>query len=97
MPHLPSEVIANAPGLSSEVSPRGRAWELAYLELSMLGAGNRPLNDLRTMLVDAIYLMARNEFPLAAPPRWLAELFEMVNRVVSLKTSANKWSLEPAR
>ena len=62
----------------------------------MLGAGSRPLNDLRSMLVDVICLMARYGLPLAAPPRWLAELFEMVNRAVSLKMLANKWSLGPS-
>ena len=38
--------------------------------------------------------MARNDFPLAVPPRWLAELFEMVNRAVSLKMLPNTWPLE---
>ena len=51
------------------------------------------LNDLYAILADAICLMARNDFSMAVPPRWLAELFEMVNRVVSLRTLANKWSL----
>ena len=60
----------------------------------MLDAESRPLNDLHAMPADVICLMARNGFPLAVPPRWLAELFEMVNRVVSLKMLANKWSLE---
>ena len=83
-------VTANAPGLPSEVFSRSKAWEVAYLELSMLDAKNRPLNDLHATLVDVICLMARNEFPLTVPPRWLAELFEMVNRVVSPKSP---WSL----
>ena len=38
--------------------------------------------------------MARNDFPLTVPPRRLAELFDMVNRVVALKMLANKWPLE---
>ena len=89
-------VIANAPGMASEVFSRSRAWDLAYLELSMLDAKSRPLNDLHTMLADAICLLARNDFPLAVPPRRLAEPFEMVNTVVLLKMLANKWSLEPS-
>ena len=47
----------------------------------MLDAEGRPLNDLHAMPADAICLMARIGFPVAVPPRWLAELFEMVNRV----------------
>ena len=61
----------------------------------MLDATSRPLTDLRAMLVDVICLMARNDFPLAVPPRRLAELFDMVNRVVFLETLAENWSLEP--
>ena len=60
----------------------------------MLDAKTRPLNDLLAMLVDVVCLMARNEFPLTVPPRRLAELFQMVNRVVSLKMLANKLPLE---
>ena len=62
----------------------------------MLDARSRPLNDLHATLVDIIYLMARNDFPLAVPPRLLAELSEMVNVVVSLNMLANKWSWEPS-
>ena len=57
----------------------------------MLDAKGRPLNDLHATLVDIICLMALNNFPLAVPPRWLAEL--SANRVVSLKVLANKWPL----
>ena len=70
-------VIEDAPNMASEVLSRSRAWEVAYLELPMLDADRRPLHDLHTMLVDVICMMARNDFPLAAPPRWPAELFEM--------------------
>ena len=55
-------IIAHAPGMASEVLSRSRAWELANLELSMLDAKKRPLNDLHAMLVDVICLTARNDF-----------------------------------
>ena len=60
----------------------------------MLDEHCRPLHDPHTMLVDVLRMMARNDFPLAIPPRRLAELFGMVNRAVSLKMLANKWPLE---
>ena len=75
-------VIENAPNMASEVLSRSRAWELAYSELSILDADSRPLHDLHAALVDVICMMARNEFPLTIPPRWLGELFEMVSRAV---------------
>ena len=55
--------IANAPNEASELLSRSRAWELAYLELSMLDAHRRPLRDLHTTLLDIFRFMARNDFP----------------------------------
>ena len=52
------------------------------------------LHDLRNVLVEVILTVARNEFPLTIPPRWLGELFSMVSRVVALKMKANNWSLD---
>ena len=37
--------IANAPNEASEILSRSRAWELAYLELSMLDADHRPMEQ----------------------------------------------------
>ena len=81
--------IANAPDEASGILSRIRAWELAYLELSTLDGARRFLRDLHITLVDVICVLARNDFPLTIPPRWLGELFEMVNRVVALKMKAN--------
>ena len=80
------------PPASPECIPRSRAWELVYLELSLLGVSRRPANELHIVLVDVIGMLARGEFPLTAPPRWLAELFGMLGRVASLKMDANKCS-----
>ena len=52
-----------------------------------------PMHDLHTMLVDVICMMGRNDFPLTIPPGWLGELFEMVNRVASLKMNTDNWPL----
>ena len=60
-------VIENAPNMASEVLSRSRAWELAYLELSMLGVERRPVHDLHMMIADVICMMARNDSPW--PPR----------------------------
>ena len=87
-------VVATAPREASEIAPRSRAWELAYLELSMLDCARRPLRGPHMVLVDVICIMARNDSPLTISPRWLGELFEMVNRVATLKVTANNWSLE---
>ena len=86
--------IASAPNEASGILPRSRVWGSAYLELSTLDADRRPLRDLQTMLAGIICMMARHDFPLAIPPRWLVELLEMVNRVASLKMQANLWPLE---
>ena len=86
--------IANAPDGASEIFPRSRDWELAFSGLSMLDAVCSPLRALHSMPVDIFCMMARGDFPLTIPPRWLGELFEMVNRAVSLKMQANNWFLE---
>ena len=40
--------------------------------------------------------MTRNEFPLTIPPRWLVELFGVLERVVALKMESNRWTLRPS-
>ena len=44
---------------------------------------------------DVISVVAGDEFPLTVPPRWLPELFEVLWRVVALKTEANQWPMIP--
>ena len=85
--------ITRDPPASPECIPRARAWELVRLELPLLGGSRRQVNELHIVLVDVVSMLARNEFPLTAPPRWLTELFEMLGRAAPLKMEANKWSL----
>ena len=85
--------IAGSPDEAPETISRSRAWELVYSELSTLDDARGPLRDLRNVPVEVSITVARNEFPLTIPPRWLGELFPMASRVVALKMKANNWSL----
>ena len=75
LPHKGPLAIADSTDEASETLSRSRAWELAYLELAMWDGARRPLHDLHMVLVDVICMLARNDFPLTIPPRWLGELF----------------------
>ena len=94
LPQKGPYIFVNDPPAASGRISRSRAWELVFLELSTLDGTRRPLRDLHVMLVNVLCMVARNEFPLTIPPRWLAGFFEILNRVVSLQMSANNWSLE---
>ena len=85
----PLSITMDPPAAPERIS-RCRAWELVYLEFSLLGGPRRPVHELHSVLVDVICMMARNEFPLTVPPRWLSELFEVLGRVASLQVVANK-------
>ena len=63
--------------------PRNQCWQIAHLELSLLNE-TRPMDDLHMVLSDVITIMTRNEFPLTVPPRYLVELFGVLERVVAL-------------
>ena len=73
------------PSSPPERLSRCQARELVFLELPLLDGPSRPVGELHIVLTDVISTMARNEFPLTAPPRWLSELFEVLGRAVSLK------------
>ena len=60
---------------SPERMSRCSVWELVYLELSPLDGSRRPVDELHIFSTDVICMMARSEFPLTVPPRWLSELF----------------------
>ena len=97
LPRKGQIVIENAPGVASGVLSRGIAWELAYLNFPCwVRKIALRMGTFHATSADVICPMARNDFPLAVPPRWLTELFEMVNRVVSLKMLAKRWPLEPS-
>ena len=44
-------------------------------------------------MIEVITLMARNEFPLSAPPRWVAELFWALSHIVKLKLRPRNLSI----
>ena len=52
--------------------------------------------ELHTVISDVIAIMTRNEFPLTVPPRWLVELFSILERVVALKMETHRWSIRPS-
>ena len=54
------------------------------------------MGDLHTVLSDVITIMTRNEFPLTVPPRYLVELFGVLERVVALRMEAHRWSIRPS-
>ena len=68
---------------------RSRARQIVYMELSLFDGATRPVNELHIITSDVISMMARNEFPLTVPPRWIPQLFEVLGRVVALKMEAN--------
>ena len=74
---------------------RNQCWQLAHLELSLLNE-TRPTDDLHTVLSDVITIMTRNEFPLTVPPRYLVELFCVLERVVALKMGTRRRSIRPS-
>ena len=39
--------------------------------------------------------MAKNEFPLSVPPRWAAELFSGLSRIVTLEMKSEKLAMAP--
>ena len=88
-------LITLDPSLPPERLSRSQAWQIAHLELSLFDGASRPVNELHIVLSDVIEMMARNEFPLTVPPRWLSELFEVLGRAVALKMEANRRSLRP--
>ena len=88
-------MITLDPSFPPERLSRSQAWQIAHLKLSLFDGASRPVNELHTALPDVIEMMARNEFPLTVPPRWLSELFGALGRVVALEMEANRWSLRP--
>ena len=75
---------------------RNQCWQIAHLELSLLDGPSRPADELRTVISEVVAIMARNEFPSTVPPRWLVELFSVLERVVALKMETLRWTLRPS-
>ena len=62
-------LITSDPSFPPERLSRSQAWQIAHLELPLLDDASRLVNELHIVLSDVIEMMARNEFPLTAPPR----------------------------
>ena len=75
-------LITLDPAFPPERLSRSQAWQIAHWELSHLEGAPRPVTELHIILSDVIGMMARNDFPLTVPPRWLSELFDAPGRVV---------------
>ena len=75
---------------------RGQCWQIVRLELSLVDGTCRPADGLHTVISEVIGFMTRNEFPLTVPPRWLVELFSVLERAVALKIETNRWYLRPS-
>ena len=94
-PQQGSLLLAVDPSSTPERLTRCQAWQIVHLELPLLDGSSRPVNELHIVLSDVISMMARNEFPLTVPPRYLIELFGVLERVVALKMEAHRWSIRP--
>ena len=88
-------LISVDPSCPPERLSRSHAWQIVYWELPHLDGASRPVNELHMITSDVISMMARNEFPLTVPPRWLSDLFEVLGRAAELKMEANKWPMAP--
>ena len=80
------------PDGQGEVAPRSRAWDLLPQELrnSPHPTWNRPVCEIHDASIEVITSMAKNEFPLSAPPRWAAEFFPVLSHIVTLKMKSEK-------
>ena len=83
-------MITVDPSFPPERLSRSQAWQIVYLDLSLLDGATRLVNELHMIMSGVIGMMARNEFPLTVPPRWLSELLAVLGRAVELKMEANK-------
>ena len=64
---------------------RGKARDLVSPELlhnSFRSDWQRPVGGIYDALIEVITSMARNEFPLSVPPRWVAELLSTLGHIV---------------
>ena len=56
-------------------------------------ARNRPICENRDVLIEVITALAKNEFPLSAPPRWASELFSALAHTVPLEMKSANLSM----
>ena len=81
-----------------EVILRNKASGLVSRELlhtSLRPAWNRPVSEIRDAAIEVITLVARNEFPLSAPPRRVAELLWVLSHIVKLELRPRNLSIVP--
>ena len=77
---------------------RGKARDLVSPELlhnSFRSDWQRPVGGIYDALIEVITTMAKNAFPLSAPPRWVAELFSILGDIVKLKLESQNLSITP--
>ena len=90
LPQMGPLLLSVDPMYPPERISRSQCWQIAHLELSLLDGPSRPVDELHTAISDIVTIMARSEFPLTVPPRWLVELFGILERVVALKMDAHR-------
>ena len=81
-------------GAPPELISRPRAWEIATMELALLNCSQRPLDGVHAVVAEVVNAIIQNEFPLSVPPRWIAELFSLINHLAHLRMRARGWTLE---
>ena len=82
-PQMGPLLLSLDPKYPPERISRSECWQLVHLELSLLDGPSRPVEELHIVISDVITIMTRNEFPLTVPPRWLIDLFGILERVVA--------------
>ena len=96
LPQLGPLLLSLGPKYPPERISRSECWQMVHLELSLLDGTHRPVEELHIVISDVITVMTRNEFPLHVAPRWLIDLFSVLERVVALKMEKNRWSIRPS-
>ena len=84
LPQMGPLLLSVDPAYPPERISRSQCWQLVHLELSLLDGPSRPAGELHTAISDIVTILARSEFPLSIPSRWLMELFGLLERVVTL-------------
>ena len=95
LPQMGPLSLSVDPSYPPERISRSQCWQIAHLELSLLDGPSRPVDELHTAISDIVTILARSEFPLSIPSRWLMELFGLLERVVTLKMEARRWTIRP--
>ena len=78
---------------NTECIGRAAAWQILRAEFHSFSGAGKPLVEIRGVMIDAIDMVMRNDFPLELPPRWVAELMHWINRLTALHNESLRLKL----